>query len=179
MSELTVDKNRVVSFHFTLKADDGEVLDSTEGGEVYPILLGAGNFLPKVEEAMIGKKAGDTLTVVVAPEDGYGPASETDEEEDYFAVPLSEFPDDMDLMPGMPLVLEMEEGEDEEEEVWVVDIDGDEGVVILSPTHPLAGETLHFEISIVAVREATEVEIEHGHPHGADGDEDHDHSDMN
>jgi FKBP-type peptidyl-prolyl cis-trans isomerase SlyD len=182
MAELTADKNRVVSFHFTLKADDGETLDSTDGGDAYPILLDAGNFLPKVEDALRGKKAGDKLTVVVPPEEGYGVLDE-DAEDDYFGVPLAEFPDDMDLIPGMPLVLEMEaeDGEAGEEEVWVVDVDDEEGVVVLSHNHPLAGETLHFEITVVSVREATEAEIEHGHPHGADGDEDEDHdsSDLN
>lgn len=176
MAELTADKDRVVTFHFTLKADDGEILDSTDGGEPYPILVGAGNFLPKVEEALTGKKGGDKVSVVVPPEEGYGTLDE-ESEDDYFGVPLTEFPDDMDLIPGMPLVLEGEDGE--EEEVWVVDVDDEEGVVVLSPNHPLAGETLHFDITIVAVRAATAEEIEHGHPHGADGDDDHDASEMN
>jgi FKBP-type peptidyl-prolyl cis-trans isomerase SlyD len=167
MGELTADKDRVVTFHFTLKADDGEILDSTDGGEPYPILVGAGNFLPKVEEALMGKVAGDKISVVVPPEEGYG-TLDNESEDDYFGVPLAEFPDDMDLIPGMPLVLETEEGE--EEEVWVVDVDDEEGVVVLSPNHPLAGETLHFDIAIVAVRAATAEEIEHGHPHGAADD---------
>ncbi|MCB1615131.1 MAG: FKBP-type peptidyl-prolyl cis-trans isomerase, partial [Pseudomonadales bacterium] len=62
----------VVTMHYTLKNDAGEVLDSSEGAEPLSYLHGAGNIIPGLEAALVGKTAGDSCDVTVQPEDGYG-----------------------------------------------------------------------------------------------------------
>ncbi|HUH01701.1 MAG TPA: peptidylprolyl isomerase, partial [Kofleriaceae bacterium] len=80
-------------------------------------------------------------------------------------VPRSSFPDDADLEEGMQVFAR---GPDDQTfALWVVGVDEDS--VVLDHNHPLAGETLHFDVEITGVRPATEEEVEHGHPHGPNG----------
>ena len=71
------------------------------------------------------------------------------------------FPDDVDIEVGMHFGAEGPDGD--VVPVWVTKIDGDQLTIDLN--HPLAGKTLHFEVSIEAVRDATDEERTHGHPH--------------
>jgi len=78
---------------------------------------------------------------------------------------------DVELFVGMQL---MAEGPDEEHApIWIAAIDGDK--IFVDSQHPLAGETLNFEVEVLAVRKATEEEEHHGHPHGPDGHAGHHH----
>jgi FKBP-type peptidyl-prolyl cis-trans isomerase SlyD len=153
---------KVVSIHYTLRDDDGDVVDSSSGGEPLEYLHGAGNIVPGLEAAMAGKQVGESFQVTVAPADGYGEVVG-----DPRAVPRSAFPADAELEPGSQFFVRGPDGDPLP--VWVVGVDGDE--VLLDANHPLAGENLHFEIEVVGVRVATEEELEHGHPHGPDGHE--------
>ena len=69
---LLVSKDTVVSFHYTLKNGDGEVLDSSQGGDPLSYLHGYEQIVLGLEKALVGKTVGATLNVVVAPEEGYG-----------------------------------------------------------------------------------------------------------
>ena len=51
--------------------------------------------------------------------------------------------------------------------IWVTEINGDEATV--DGNHPLAGETLTFDLKVVEVRDATEEELDHRHVHGPGG----------
>lgn len=164
----TIADGMVVSMHYTLKDDEGEVLDSSrEDGEAFAYLHGHGNIVPGLEKALVGLAPGAKLEVVVPPEEGYG-AIESDGPE---AVDRAAFPPDAELFPGMPLVAESEDGHDFT--VFVVEVKDD--VVLVDTDHPLAGENLHFEVEVLDVREATAVELSHGHPHGPDGHGHHHH----
>jgi FKBP-type peptidyl-prolyl cis-trans isomerase SlyD len=160
---------KVVLFHYTLTDSDGEVLDTSDGGDPLPYLHGAGNIVPGLEKVMAGKVVGDKFTAVVEPEDGYGEHDGNDPQ----PFPRSQFPDDMDFEEGMPVFGETPDGE--HVALWVADFD--EEHVYLDANHPLAGVTLHFNVEIALIRDATEEETTHGHPHGADGTEDHDDDD--
>ena len=150
----------VAYFHYTLTNDAGEVLDSSNGRDPLPYLHGKGNIVPGLEKALLGKKTGDKLDVVVAPEEGYGPHVESLVQ----VVPRSAFQGVANLEPGMQFQAESNMGP---VSVVVTSVDGDQ--VTVDGNHPLAGETLHFAVEITQVREATVEEVMHGHVHGAGG----------
>lgn len=161
MSSQVVASNSVVSIHYTLKDDSGETLDSSRGGEAMSYLHGASNIVPGLESALEGKSVGDSLDVVVEPSDGYGEREGPGPAQ----LPLDNFPDDVELTPGMML---MAQGDDDEVfPLWVMSVD--ESHAVVDHNHPLAGVTLHFAVEITDIRAATEEEIAHGHPHGPGG----------
>ena len=69
---MSIAANQVVSIHYTLKGDDGEVIDSSAAGEPLTYLHGHGNLIPGLERELLGKSRGDRLQVKIAPADGYG-----------------------------------------------------------------------------------------------------------
>jgi FKBP-type peptidyl-prolyl cis-trans isomerase SlyD len=167
MSETLIADGHVVVMQYTLRSDDGEVLDASTPDEPMAYLHGAENIVPGLENALTGKSVGFKGKVTVPPVDGYGER----EDEEPEAIPRKAFPPDMDIEPGMTF---MAEGPNNEHApIWVVGVEGDK--IIVDSQHPLAGKTLHFEVEIVAIRPATEDELEHGHPHGADGQDHHHH----
>jgi FKBP-type peptidyl-prolyl cis-trans isomerase SlyD len=156
---------KVVSFHYTLHDNEGDLLDASEEGDPMPYLHGASNIVPGLEKEMLNKKVGDKFKVKVSAEEGYGERIEGSIE-----VPRSDLPDDVEFEIGMSLVAEDPDGE--AFPVWIVELT--DAAVIVEPNHPLAGVELNFEVEITAIRAATKDELEHGHPHGPDGHH-HDH----
>lgn len=159
--------NKVVLFHYTLTNSEGEVLDSSEGEEPLPYLQGAGNIVPGLERQMAGRAVGDKFKAVVPPEEGYGLVEGPGPQ----ALPRDAFPPGFEIEEGMPIMAETEQGFPLT--LWITGIERDQ--VYVDTNHPLAGQTLHFDVEIVHIRDANEGELEHGHPHGAHGDEDHHH----
>ena len=151
----------VVSIHYTLTNNAGEVLDSSEGREPLGYLQGAGNIIPGLEKALLGKSAGDKLNVSIAPAEGYGLRDEAQVQ----VVPRAAFGGAPDLEPGMQFQARNPEGY--VQVVTIVNVDGDN--ITLDGNHPLAGETLNFAVEVVEVRAASEEELAHGHVHGAGG----------
>lgn len=164
MSEaLKVKDGVVVILDYTLRLDDGEVIDSSEDDGPLEYLHGYGQIIPGLEKALVGLGVGDRKMVVVPAAEAYG-----DVDMDAFEiVPRSMFPDDLELEEGLELSLRDVET-DEPFDATIAEIRETE--VMLDFNHPLAGETLHFEIHIPAIREATAEELAHGHAHGADDD---------
>jgi len=158
---VTIADKHVVSIHYTLTDDDGETLDSSAGREPLTYLHGAQNIIPGLEQALTGKAVGDQLQVTVQPGDAYG---EFDAEL-VQTVPREAFEGIDQLEPGMQFEARSPEGDSS---IVVVKEVVDEGVVI-DGNHPLAGQTLHFDVSIEEVRDATDEELAHGHVHGPGG----------
>jgi FKBP-type peptidyl-prolyl cis-trans isomerase SlyD len=161
-----IEDDVVVTMAYTLKLDDGELVDEATADDPLIFLQGMGDIIPGLEEALYGLKVGETKTVVVAPEEGYGEY----EEDAYEMLPH-------DLFKGVPLevglAIELRDKDSEEVyEVFVAEV-SKEGVLV-DFNHPLAGETLNFEVKILELREATEEELDHGHVHfeGWEDDED-------
>jgi len=148
--------NTVASFHYTLTNDAGEVLDSSQGHEPLSYLHGAGNIVPGLEKAMTGRQAGDSFSVEVPAEEGYGPHHEGLVQE----VPLSAFAGVPSVEPGMRFQAQTPQGA---HSVAVTAVTGD--MVTVDGNHPLAGQTLHFAIEVTAVRAASQEEMDHGHVH--------------
>ena len=69
---MVIAQNRVVTMHYTLKDEQGETIDSSQGHEPLAYIQGIGNIIPGLEDALEGKTKGDKLEVTIAPEDGYG-----------------------------------------------------------------------------------------------------------
>ncbi len=157
--------NKVVLIHYTLKDDSGEELDSSQSGDPLVYLHGAGNIVPGLEQALTGQAEGAHLEVVVEAKDGYGEKLGPGPQ----AVPRADFPADIEISAGMAFMAEGEGGEPLT--IWVVDVH--DGQVLIDANHPLSGVTLHFDIDVVTVRDATEEELSHGHPHGPDGHSPH------
>ncbi|MBK8975126.1 MAG: peptidylprolyl isomerase [Planctomycetes bacterium] len=162
-----VSAGKVVSIHYKLKLDDGEVVDSSEGSAPLSYLHGAGNIVVGLERALEGSAVGNEVSVAVAPGDGYG------EHEDGLVqtVPRNAFPDGARLKPGITF-----QAVDEDDHAMIgtiTEVQGDQ--ITVDFNHPLAGETLHFEVTIAGVRDSTDEERKHGHAHGPDGHGHHHH----
>lgn len=161
---MTVDKvaqDVVVSFNYRLSLEDGSLVEESEAGEPLVYLHGHDNIIPGLESALAGMKIGEKKSVVVAAEDAYGEydpdALETIDRED---LPPQ-------LKPEVGMLLTMEDDEGNAFMAQVVDVDDD--FITVDFNHPMAGEELHFDVTIVDLRPATKEEMTHGHAHGEGG----------
>jgi FKBP-type peptidyl-prolyl cis-trans isomerase SlyD len=154
---VNIEDKCVVSIHYTLSNDKGEKMDSSAGGEPLKYLHGARNIVPGLEAALDGKATGDKLKVVVKPEDAYGEINPALIQK----VPRSAFEGVAEIKPGMQFQAQGPQGQ--VQLITVVEVGDDE--VTVNGNHPLAGEELHFEVSVEDVRAATDEEIAHGHVH--------------
>jgi FKBP-type peptidyl-prolyl cis-trans isomerase SlyD len=157
VNSLVVGANRAVSISYTLTGSAGNVLD--QGQLEY--LHGHGNIVPGLEGALDGAEVGARLDVEVPPHLGYGERMDTEPQR----VPREAFPPGLDIQAGMQFHARGPDGEILP--VWVAGVEP--GVVLIDPNHPLAGETLHFDVEILGVRNGTAEELEHGHVHGPGG----------
>ncbi|SFU40542.1 FKBP-type peptidyl-prolyl cis-trans isomerase [Halomonas korlensis] len=154
---MQIEQNSVVAIHYTLTNDAGEVLDSSEGREPLTYLHGAGNIIPGLEKELEGHAAGEKVHATVAPEEGYGEKQSQLVQE----VPRDAFQGVESVEPGMQFQAQTEGGP---LMVTVTQVEGD--TVVVDGNHPLAGQTLNFDVEIAEVRPASEEEVEHGHVHG-------------
>ncbi len=155
--QVKVVKNSVVTINYTLTNNNGEVLDSSKANGPLAYLHGHDNIIPGLEKEMEGKTKGDKFKTTILPKDGYG-----DIRSDMVQnVPKSQFEEGEKLEIGMQF--QVQAGE-ETLIVAIKEINDD--TVTLDGNHPLAGQTLHFEVEINEIREATKDELEHGHIHG-------------
>jgi FKBP-type peptidyl-prolyl cis-trans isomerase SlyD len=141
---------RLLTFHYTLRDAGGRVIDTSRGGGPMPFIEGSGQIIDGLEEPLLQMAAGEKRTVVVPPERAYG----VREAELVQKVPKANLPVD-DVKVGD----QFQTGPDRQAPVvTVVAIEGDE--VLLDANHPLAGQELHFEVELVAVRAATPAELQ-------------------
>ncbi|EAU55753.1 FKBP-type peptidyl-prolyl cis-trans isomerase [Mariprofundus ferrooxydans] len=159
--------HKVVSLQFSMSNDAGEVLDSSDDGDALLYLHGEENIVPGLELALEGKSVGDKLKVTLDAADAYGEIDPSLVE--VVSAEMFEGVDNIEV--GMEFEAEMPD-EDELQYVRITEIDGDN--VTVDGNHPLAGMRLHFDVTVEAIREATEEELEHGHVHGGEccGEED-------
>lgn len=153
---MEISAGKVVSIHYTLTNNDGDVLDSSEGKEPLAFLQGKGHIIKGLENALEGKESGEKLNVSVAPEEGYGVRNE----ELIQKVSKSAFQGVDEVKPGMQFQAQTPNGV---QLIFVQSVEGEE--VTVDMNHPLAGETLNFDVEVSDVREPTEEEKEHGHVH--------------
>jgi FKBP-type peptidyl-prolyl cis-trans isomerase SlyD len=154
---MQIAKDSVVSIEYRLHLGDGKIIDESEPGDPLVYLHGYEEIVPGLEKALEGKKAGESLKVEVAPKDGYGEYDPDGVEE----VPREDFPADMELEAGGIVSATDEDGDDVEFLVKEVR----PKTVVIDFNDPMAGKTLHFEVTVREVRAATKEELEHGHAH--------------
>lgn len=157
-SPLQAADNMVVTLAYDLYLDDDELIDSSEELGPLEYLHGHNQILPGLERAVTGLIVGESIEVGVPPERAYGPRVEDSLE----VIPRQAFPDDLEMEVGMEL--ELVDSETGAEMVaYISDIGPD--AVMIDFNHPLAGETLFFEVKVLEIRPATAEELAHGHVH--------------
>ena len=159
----TVQDDAVVSLEYSLKVD-GETVDASEEDEPIQFIQGHGQIIAGLERELYGMQVGESKQVTVSAAEGYG-----EEDKEAFAdVPRSEFPPNIPMQPGVTLQLRDEEGE-----ILDAYIDSvEDQTVRLNFNHPLAGKELHFDVTVINVRPATDEELEHDHVHDYNDAED-------
>ena len=166
---MKIEKNVVVSVAYQVKLEDGVVVDQSTAEAPLDYLHGHNNLITGLEKELEGKVAGDKFSATVTPEDAYGEHNDALVQR----VPADVFQGVEQIEVGMRFLADTDQGPIP---VEVTEVDGEE--VVVDGNHMLAGQTLTFDVEVVAVREATEEEVQHGHVHqegGGCGGEGHDH----
>jgi FKBP-type peptidyl-prolyl cis-trans isomerase SlyD len=154
---MQIANDTAVLIHYTVTSSTGEVLDSSDSDDPLAYIHGQGDIVPGLEQALTGKSAGDKVQVTVEPKLGYGEREESKVQQ----VPRSAFEDGAQIEAGMRFQTESDDGD---VIVTVTQVSPDQ--VTIDANHPLAGQTLRFDVQVVSVRKCTAEELEHGHVHG-------------
>jgi FKBP-type peptidyl-prolyl cis-trans isomerase SlyD len=156
---MQIGKHKVVSIHYTLRDNAGQILDSSDGGAPLTYIQGIGNLIPGMEEGLEGRSVGEKFDIKVSPEKGYGVRNE----ELIQQVPMTAF-GGQDVKQGMQFQAQTGNGT---QVITVTEVGKDS--VTVDGNHPLAGVELNFAVEVMNIRAATEEEISHGHVHGPGG----------
>ncbi len=158
---MSLELNKVISFNYVLKDEEGTVLDTTENKAPLTFLSGSNQILPKLEEAFDGMIIGGKKNVKIDAANAYG-------EYDGKAIQnlkKEQFPPEAKLETGMRYVANSPEGG----QIPFVITEVKENDITADFNHPLAGKNLEFDVELVDVRDATAEEMQHGHVHGPGG----------
>ena len=145
-------------FFCTVHDEAGEIVEATQ--EPVAFLAGHKQVVPGLEAALLGKEAGSSFDITLAPADAYGEHNGRPP----LRVHRRDLPKDQVLEKGRAIWVPTPKGE---ARAYVVDVKG--AWVTLDGNHPLSGRTLRFQGVLIRVREATSEEKTHGHAHGMDG----------
>lgn len=154
-----VENNIVVSLDYVLTVD-GEIVDSSEETGPIEFIQGSGEIIAGLEHGIEGMRIDESRSIVVPATEGYGEYDPTG----LINVPKEQFPGDMELEPGIQLVVKDQDGHMLDASVAEIH----EGTVVLDLNHPLAGKELNFDVTVLNLRPATDEELAHGHVHGSD-----------
>ena len=157
---MKITNNSVAAFHYTLKNDEGEVVDTSEGQEPLTYLHGAMNIVPGLEQTLEGLEAGQEFEVSIEAKDGYGLVNP----DLVHSVTRQQLQGAEELTIGMMFTAQ---NGDQVAHFTVTEINGDD--ITVDGNHPMAGKNLHFTGKVDSVRESTAEEQEHGHVHGEGG----------
>lgn len=136
-----IQQGSTVKVHYTGRFTNGDVFDTSSGKDPLYFQIGAGQIIPGFENALIGKKTGDSLTVNIQPEEAYGHVKS----ELLVKVPLDKLPGPVEIGQTLQAI------SDDNQPVQVIVTDIKEDHVVVDANHPLAGEELVFDIEIVEV----------------------------
>ncbi|MCB1699792.1 MAG: peptidylprolyl isomerase [Pseudomonadales bacterium] len=157
---MKIESDTVVTFHYTLRNEAGTELESSRGSEPSVYLHGANNVIRGLESAMAGREKGDVFTASLSPVDAYGLHNPGRVQR----VPVKHLAFRGKLAAGK--VVQMNTGEGMRP---VTVVKAGRHSADVDTNHPLAGQTLEFDIEILDLRAATAEELAHGHAHGPGG----------
>ena len=157
---MNIEKNVVVSLAYQVKLEDGVVVDQATTEAPLDYLHGHNNLISGLESQLEGKVVGDKFSATIAPEDAYGEHNDALVQR----VPADVFQGVEQVEVGMRFLADTDQGPIP---VEITEVDGDE--VVVDGNHMLAGQTLTFDVEVMATREATAEELEHGHIHKEGG----------
>ena len=157
---MIAEKDKVVTFHYTLTNAAGKEMESSRESDPMSYLHGANNIISGLEKAMEGHAIMDKFSATLEPEEAYGVRNEKNVQR----VPLKRLKGIGKISVGQVLNLKTTNGQVQVTVLKVgrfnVDVDGN---------HPLAGVQLTFDVEITDIRDASEEETKHGHAHGPGG----------
>jgi FKBP-type peptidyl-prolyl cis-trans isomerase SlyD len=162
---MSVGLNKVITFNYTLKDEEGTILDSSTNKEPMSFISGSNLVIPKLEEALSGMIIGSKKNVKIAAADAYGEYSEDAVQK----VKKEQFPEDAKIDVGMTYLANSPDGK---QMPFLVSEVNDQEITI-DFNHPLAGKDLEFDVELLDVRDATPEEMQHGHVHGPGGHHHH------
>ena len=139
---MIIEKGKTISFEYTLTLEDKEVIDTNVGTEPLTFTHGSSQIIPGLEDQMVGMKAGDTKTVTVKPEDGYGPVLK----EAIIELKTEQIPETSRKIGAM---LQTKSPDDQIIRGKISAIDDEKAIIDLN--HPLAGKTLFFDVKIIDI----------------------------
>ena len=154
---MQIAKHKVVSIDYALTNDEGDLIDTSEGSKPLTYLHGVGGMIPGLEQALEGKCSGDQFNVSIDPANAYGHRQDELQQ----VISREHFADVDNLQVGMRIGATTETGE----QLVMTVVEVGESTVTVDGNHQLAGVTLHFEVTIRDVRDATPEEVSHGHAH--------------
>jgi peptidylprolyl isomerase len=134
---------QTVKVHYTVKLDDGTVVDSTKDQEPFTFTVGLGAVIPGFEKEIATMSTGESKSVKLSVEDGYGPYYQELIKE----VDRDKFPADFQFEVGQHLELPDPEGQG----ALVTVLKVSDGTVVLDLNHPLAGKELTLDIELLQI----------------------------
>jgi len=149
-----VSDGKIVCLDYTLRLDNDEVVDSSQDREPIQFVQGQQQIVPGLEKELYGMEVGEEKQVVVEPAEGYGERNPEASQ----VVPRDAFQEGVELEPGM--AIQVSDGSGRTATAFIDQVE-DESVK-LDFNHPLAGETLHFDVAVVDVREPTAEDLAGG-----------------
>lgn len=154
---MTIKEKTVVSIHYTLTNDNGDVIDTSDDGKPLSFISGLGALIPGLEKELMGKSTGAKFNTRIEPAEAYGERRDELVEK----VPRDQLGNIPDLKPGIQLQGQADNGQ----VLTFTVIAMDDQTVTLDSNHPLAGVALNFAVEVVGIREPTSEELDHGHVH--------------
>jgi len=148
---MQIDDRTYVAIDYKLSLASGEEVDSSPEGQPFGFITGVGQVIPGLEKGLAGKEAGFQSTLVIDPDEGYGPINDNLFQE----IPREQFPADTEIEPGMTFHAQGPHGP---VMLSVKEMKGDDTVVV-DLNHPLAGQQLHFDVKVVEVRKPSGAEL--------------------
>jgi FKBP-type peptidyl-prolyl cis-trans isomerase SlyD len=153
-----VEQDLVVSVMYTgTFPESGEVFDSNINQQPLVFLVGHGNMIAGFEQEMLGAAVGEAREFTLTPEMAYGHRDDANVQ----SVPRSQFPEGMELEVGAILGAQSDQGP-----IQFTVVEVEDEIVTVDFNHQMAGQTLHFTVEVIEIREATSDELAHGHVHG-------------
>ncbi|HOP62984.1 MAG TPA: peptidylprolyl isomerase [Spirochaetota bacterium] len=157
---LKVENNKVVTFEYTLKNDNGDILDTSANHSPLVYIHGSGNIIPGLESELEGKQIGDKFQASIDPENAYGIR--------YDELVQKIERDKLAHLDTIEIGMQLQAYDEQGMQILTV-VDVSESEVTLDGNHPLAGETLHFDVEVTGIRDTTEEEAMYGLNAGGGG----------